>query len=291
MSGRSRVVVASSATGRGHDVGSRSVSESKLARARRIRSNLGTRCAVKFVALRVFGALSRRGRWRLHPRATMHPVVGRSGTSDLDVFGQIFSGDEYGCVRDLADVTLIVDGGANVGYSAAYFLSAYPHATVVSVEPDAENVAVLRANLKPYGDRSVVVEAALWPVGETLEIIAGFRDGRHWSRQVRRPNGTSAHRVRGTTVEAVMELAGATHVSIMKLDIEGAEAELFRTGYEAWIDRIDTFVVELHDDGGFGPATARFESALASLSPRYLVSGELTVAHVRPPRPSPLHSG
>jgi FkbM family methyltransferase len=213
----------------------------------------------------------------------------RSGTSDLDVFGQIFSGDEYACVRHLSDVNFILDGGANVGYSAAYFLSAYPQATVVSVEPDAQNVALLRANLEPYGDRSIVLEAALWSTCQELDLTPGFRDGRHWSRQVRPPDGTVRHHVGGITVEAVMRLAGFDRISILKLDIEGAEAELFRNGYDAWVNNVDTFVVELHDDGGFGPATARFATAVASLTPRYLHSGELTIAHARSSRPPARH--
>ena len=65
---------------------------------------------------------------------------------------------------------------------------------------------------------------------------------------------------------------------ILKLDIEGAEAELFRSGYESWIDAVDVFVIELHDDAGYGPAADYFYPALAPLAPSYATSGELVIA-------------
>ena len=86
----------------------------------------------------------------------------------------------------------------------------------------------------------------------------------------------------GLTVGNMMARCGVDRVSILKLDIEGAEAELFRDGYGSWIGAVDTFVVELHDDAGLGPATERFRAALANLDPTYAESGELTIASTRP---------
>ena len=211
-------------------------------------------------------------------------MLGRRGTSDLDVFGQIFSGDEYASVSDLENVSFVIDGGANVGYSAVYFLSCYPAATVVSIEPDPENAALLRRNLAPYGERSVVIEGALWSTAQDLLLSSGFRDARHWSRQVEPLDGSTKRAVAGMTVGDVMARCGVDRVSILKLDIEGAEAELFRDGYGLWIGAVDTFVVELHDDAGLGPATERFRGALADLDPVYAESGELTIASTGPMR-------
>ena len=252
--------------------------ERAVTRARRIVRNLGPRCSTRFVILRLFGKMASGRTWRLHPRKARHPLVGRSGSSDLDVFGQIFSGDEYGLVSDLEHVSFIIDGGANVGYSAAYFLSCYPAATVVSIEPDPENAALLRSNLAPYGTRSVVIEGALWSRPQDLLLTSGFRDKRHWSRQVLPVDGNAERAVPGMTVGDVLARCGVERISILKLDIEGAEAELFRDGYGPWIGAVDTFVVELHDDAGLGPATERFRAALADHDPVYAESGELTIA-------------
>ena len=250
-------------------------------RLRRIVDNLGWRCAIYFVVLRAFSWLPLRQHiHKLHPRAVAHPVCLRFRTSDLDVFGQIFSGEEYADVAGLEGVGLIIDGGANVGYSAAYFLSQYPDATVVSVEPDPENAEMLRRNLAPYGDRSVIVEAALWSSASTLQITTDFRDGRHYSRRVVPSNDRSdgVLAVAGVTIDSLMARVSAERVSILKLDVEGAEAELFRAGYESWINAVDVFVIELHDDAGYGPAADYFYPAVAALAPTYTSSGELVIA-------------
>lgn len=257
-------------------------------RVARMSRTLGGGTLVRMVVLRLAGR-----RWpgraalRLHPRGLLHPVWIRPGTSDLDVFGQIFSGDEYGIVSGLPEVSLVVDGGANVGYSAAYFLSRYPQATVISVEPDPENLAMLRRNLAPYGDRAVVVDGALWSSPGELELQLGFRDDRHWARRTAPPgtaaasssSATGASLVRGFTIDELMRQAGTEHISILKLDVEGAEAELFRE-HQPWMEAVGTFVVELHEDAGPVSAWDLFRQALAGLPVRYSRSGELVVARV-----------
>ena len=100
------------------------------------------------------------------PRGAKHPVTARlNGSSDMDVFHQIFQFDEYACVRNISSPRLILDLGANVGYSSAYLLSCFPGATVVAVEPDPGNFELCRRNLAPYGDRAKLVPGAAWSSG------------------------------------------------------------------------------------------------------------------------------
>ena len=58
-------------------------------------------------------------------RRLLYPVYARRGSSDLAVFHQIFVSHEYRCLAGLTNPKLILDCGANVGYSAAYFLSRF----------------------------------------------------------------------------------------------------------------------------------------------------------------------
>jgi hypothetical protein len=90
-----------------------------------------------------------------------HPLWARTRSSDLYAFLQIFVRREYECLN-LIDGDLILDLGANVGYSSAYFLSRYPKSPVVAVEPDPRNFAMLQRNLAPYGSRATVIQAAVW---------------------------------------------------------------------------------------------------------------------------------
>ena len=84
-----------------------------------------------------------------------HPLRMRTGkSSDRGVLRQIFTNREYESVQ-LTNPLTIIDLGANVGYSSAYFLSRYAEAKVISIEPDPSNFRLLQQNLAPYATRSL----------------------------------------------------------------------------------------------------------------------------------------
>ncbi len=126
--------------------------------------------------------------WRVRPRLVSHSLQLRlHGSSDMSVFGQIFIRQEYSCLRDLKEPSLVLDLGANVGFSSAYFLNVFPKARVVAVEPDERNLAICKANLSPYGDRVLLLHGAAWSKPATLRVLKGtFGDGREWAIQVGR---------------------------------------------------------------------------------------------------------
>lgn len=252
------------------------IAERLAGRIRRIVSNLGRGCAIRFIYYRLTQRIPRRHYVYLWPRAAAHPLELRPHTSDLDVFGQIFAGGEYAvALRGRREASVIIDGGANVGYSAAYFLSRYLAARVYAVEPDLDNFAVLKRNLAPYGNRVETIHGALWSRRCDVVLRNGFRDGRSWSRQVQEPTSSGEVTVPAFGVGDIIARAGQP-VSILKLDIEGSEAEVFRTNFDEWIELVDLFIVELHDDAGFGSASDAFFAAVDRLSAIYSRSGELT---------------
>ena len=94
----------------------------------------------------------------------------RPDNSDPSVAGKIFGAHEYDIgeqqrsrLNDLAskwkqggNVPVIVDGGANVGYSSIFFANAYPDATVLAVEADEEAFALIQKNCAPF-DRIIPI--------------------------------------------------------------------------------------------------------------------------------------
>jgi len=52
-------------------------------------------------------------------------------------------------INNLSNADLIIDAGANVGYSSVYFLSNFPNCRVIAIEPDGDNFASLQKNLAP----------------------------------------------------------------------------------------------------------------------------------------------
>lgn len=215
--------------------------------------------------------------YALAVRHVQPPMIVRGGTSDLDVFFHVFVQREYQCVDSLRDVRSVIDCGANVGYASAYFLSRWPQARVLALEPDHGNFAALSTNLKPYGDRVTLLQAGLWSGSCDLAIAeAPFRDGRQWARQVRVATTSDTVRIPAVSMDALIARTGRERVSLLKIDIEGAEVELF-SGDVSWLDRVDNMVVELHEDSAFGPSAAIFEQAIRGRGFAVTRFGELTV--------------
>ncbi len=185
----------------------------------------------------------------LHSRRLQWPVYCRPQTTDIDVFSQIFVHREYRCLDGVTDVNLVIDCGANVGYSSAYFLSAFPKAKVIAVEPDPANFHALLHNLAPYGDRVRAIQSAVWSHSTALKLSTEiFRDGREWSRTVVPTSADDPEAMSAVDIGTLLEESGHDRISILKIDIEGAERQVFAENFESWINRVDNLVIELHGD-------------------------------------------
>jgi hypothetical protein len=53
--------------------------------------------------------------------------------------------------------------------------------------------------------------------------------------------------VTARTIDAIMSMIGIERIDLLKVDIEGAEAELFANP-RAWIDRVGVLAIEFHDE-------------------------------------------
>ena len=209
----------------------------------------------------------------LFPLGAQHPVVARFGSSDLEVFHQIFVQQEYSCVTNSTDICAVLDLGANVGYSSAWFAAEFPDAVVVAVEPDPANAILARRNLLPFGNRVTVIEAAAWTANVELVLDRSFRDGREWAVTVRHARAGELSGVKAFTIPSLMKLSGISRIDILKMDVEGAEERLFRQGAEAWLPSVRNLLVELHDE----VCEAACRHALAPFGVGAMRSGELTV--------------
>lgn len=214
----------------------------------------------------------------LHTELARHELQCRPGTSDLNVFHQVFVEREYSCLDDLKDVAFILDCGANVGYSAAYLLSRFPDSHLMAIEPDPDNFEMLRINLAPYGESATLLRSAVWSHAGGLALSRGpYRDGLEWARQVRECQAGESPDVHAVDIGGIVRQVPGGRVSILKMDIEGAEGVVFGYNYESWIDSVDTIVIELHDDSVFGNCSAVFMRAIAGRAFSVTRHGELTV--------------
>ena len=157
-------------------------------------------------------------------------------------------------------IPLIVDLGANTGYSALYFQMTWPDARVVAVEPEPENFELLARNVR--ANKNI----------DTLQAAVASRAGKLHIADPTVPknairtaaDGTGAE-VAAVTMDSLVERyrAQGCEPVIAKLDIEGAEGELFSANLD-WIDQFPLISVELHDWLYPGQGTSRnFLKAMA----------------------------
>jgi FkbM family methyltransferase len=226
---------------------------------------------------------------RLSLRSLEHPLHLREGRSDPYFFGQIFLDQEFAPSRGL-DLSTVIDLGANAGLASVWFLNAFPRAKIVSVEANPANYPSLEANLHPYGNRAILIQGAVWSRQTSLVLVPGRDEGDAHVREAvpaddssdLRPSGV----IEGWDMPALMARGGFTSVDLLKMDIEGAEIELFQNGAERWLPSVRNLSVELHG----AASRAALERALADYTFRRQICGELTFCFdLRPKQPSSAH--
>ncbi len=173
------------------------------------------------------------------------PLWCRPGSSDLGALWEVFGNKDYTIPRRfLRNPRTILDLGANVGYAAAFFAHRYPNARIVAVEPDAENLKMARRNAISVrcGDRCRFVRGAAW---NRETVVHLHHEGPAYAYHVEQQAAPGRIPVRAFSVPALLRQAGMTHVDLMKVDIEGAERQVFATAGE-WARNVSCIICELH---------------------------------------------
>jgi FkbM family methyltransferase len=174
-----------------------------------------------------------------------HPVFVRGGSSsDTMVLYEILVTREYDLVFGMESAKTIIDGGANIGLAAIYFLNTCPKSRVVLVEPFEETLNICRKNLEPYGDRAICLQGAIWPYPGKVDLEATGED--HWTNKVKMSaDGGKSGATDAIVMPTLIEMCGGS-VDLLKLDVEGSEREIFAHNTASWLPAIRNVVIELH---------------------------------------------
>ena len=170
-----------------------------------------------------------------------HPLYLRLCTTDPETYRDIFIDGEYDYEVGFTPLT-IVDIGANCGMTSVFYASRHPGARVVAVEPEPSNYKALLKNTHPYSN-IVPVHAALWNCDGQVEVFAAWPKTNRWGKwgfRVRNGNGC-----RALTLTTLMKEHRIEKVDILKVDVEGAEREIFENC--DWMDKVRFLAIELHD--------------------------------------------
>ncbi|WFP61650.1 MULTISPECIES: FkbM family methyltransferase [unclassified Mesorhizobium] len=169
-------------------------------------------------------------------RCRGHELLLRPTDSDLFVVSQVFGHCEYEIGKLGRDaltrlaaqwrkeglVPMIVDAGANVGYSSIFLRDGYPDAIVIAVEPDRQTFEALQLNCADL-DRIAPVHGALWSHDGEVALVNS--EAPSWARAVSDGQG-----VRSITLKRLLAEFPRAKLLMLKMDIEGAELEATRDG-------------------------------------------------------------
>jgi FkbM family methyltransferase len=133
-----------------------------------------------------------------------------------------------------------VDAGAHIGMASVLFALKYPTARIIAIEPEPSNFAALVRNTAPY-KTITPIQAALWR--EDGEVTLGASNAHPKGAFQIVENGHQ--QVRAITMDTVMRETGIHSIDLLKVDIEGAEIEVFESC--TWISNVRVIAIELHD--------------------------------------------
>ena len=204
----------------------------------------------------------------------------RNGSSDIDVFQQHFARREILAIPLGRKAATVVDLGANIGVSVEVFRQMFPRARIIAVELEQRNAELCRTNHR--GDERVtVVNGAIWPKAGRVSI-ADVGDG-EWAYRARPADGGASASAPALTYRQLLDRYELRSVDVLKMDIEGAEADVLESAWEDIFGTAAVSIIEVHDwiDGIDERVRAAIERARKRFDLDISRSGEFWVVRNR----------
>lgn len=197
------------------------------------------------------------------------PLYLRAHTTDLPAFVQIFQLRDYEFPL-AGEPQFIIDGGANVGYASVFFANKYPQAKIIAVEPEESNCRLFAKNCAGYPNIELV-PAAIW--GRTGRVRIKDIGLGSWGFVVEEAAADDPRSVAAVTIAELLHRSGKSRIDILKLDIEGAEQDVFSGAYASWLEKVNVLIIELHDHLTPG-CSAAFSAAIGQYDFQKMRRGE-----------------
>lgn len=167
---------------------------------------------------------------------------------------------------------LIIDCGGNIGLASVWFATQFPEALICTVEPDDNNFAMIEMNTACFGDRVKRLKGGVWHESGWLNIINPQAGSAAF--QVAHSLNPSSDSIRAYTIDEICRLMGADELLIAKIDIEGAQASLFKANTD-WVGKTNLITLELDDWLlPWGGTSRSFFKCISQYPFDYLLGGE-----------------
>ncbi len=206
----------------------------------------------------------------------LHPISLRNKTSDIPTFYQCIFNKEYDINVDFTP-KVIVDLGANIGLTTVFFKNRYPNCKIICVEPEESNFNLLKENTKNYKNIKLY-KAGVW--NKSTNLIIEDKGYGHYGYTVKESNKKTENSILSIGVNEIIKENNLEQIDILKIDIEGAEKELFEENYSSWLPKVKVIIIEFHDR--MKPNCAKtFFKALINYNFEFSLKGENVICYIK----------
>lgn len=210
-----------------------------------------------------------RGRTALAPLRFRRGFVLHHAPNDccISTFREVFRDCSYRRHVNESNAGVMIDVGANIGMVSLDWASRLPGVTIHAYEPYPPTFQTLAANIATnYLSEKVRVynEAVSGHSGTVLLRAAESSVQTSAYYESAQTSESAGVRVAAVTLdEVVARCAGLGAINLLKMDVEGAEADIMEAASRHSLEKVRQFVLEYHDD--FCPnARSRCERVLTS---------------------------
>ncbi len=169
----------------------------------------------------------------------LHPILVRPGIADVTTIVDSICREEYGQFAPSLEPQWVIDAGAYIGDTSAYFLSRFRQARVIALEPNPPSHEMASRNLSPYGARVTLLNMGLSAADGTVRF-----GGADTGASIQ----DDGFEVTCTSIPSLLRRYSIPRVDVLKMDIEGGEKLIFASNPEAWLKRVDLLIIEIHDE-------------------------------------------
>jgi FkbM family methyltransferase len=200
----------------------------------------------------------------------------RNKTSDLPTFYQCIFNAEYDIPISFVPQT-ILDLGANIGLTTAFFKHKYPEAKIFAVEPEKSNYRILQKNTEKLTNITLY-NNGIWH--KNCDLIVENRGLGHYGYIVKEAPSGSKDTIPAISINDIVKSHNLTSLDIVKIDIEGSEKEVFSENTDNWLSITKVLIIEFHDRMTPGSSKSVFK-ALENFNYEFAIKGENIIFYMQ----------
>jgi FkbM family methyltransferase len=179
----------------------------------------------------------------------------RGKTTDINDAVVVLSGKEYppellGLTNSEENPPVVLDCGGHIGSFTMYVKSHWPNAKILVMEPVPDNLRLLKANIdRNHLTDITVIPFALYGTSGTFYIDMAGKQFDAVNVTAQKPQHDQYITIEALELSEVVAKQRVTAIDLMKLDIEGAEYNVFEHSLPALAAHVKRIIMEFHPAG------------------------------------------